>query len=148
VRTGAILLGGAMLLLSSTAAAQQAAPSPPPPASEPPPAPRPVAPVYRNGTMRTAGIVLTGIGVALAVAGGAALGWGLAQTGGLGLNGIGGDLVGSFFLGGSAVIAAIGVPLWVIGAKPPQPEAAAAIPAWAVPAVGAGPRSVTLRWSF
>jgi hypothetical protein len=47
----------------------------------------------------------------------------------------------------STVLAGVGIPLWVVGAQRPKPELAAS-PAWAVPSVGAGPRSVSLRWTF
>ena len=109
----------------------------------PEPPPEPPEPQYRHPGMRMAGIVLTSMGIVTLTAGGV---WGLtALTGENGAGFLGGVLL---MMPLSTVIAAVGVPLWVVGAKPPLPQAATVVPSWALPSVAAGPRQVTLRWTF
>jgi hypothetical protein len=131
-------------LTAATSLVAPAAHAEPPLAPAPMLAPAPPAPIsrYRSETMRTTGIVLTSVAIATLVGGGA---WGLTVLG---------SENGAGFLGGvmimmplSAVIAAVGVPLWVVGAKPPE-SSAIRVPAWAMPRVVAGPRQALVRWTF
>jgi hypothetical protein len=144
------LLTMAASLLGTTAATAE---TPPPLATVPVPAPK-----YRNNGMRIAGITLTAVGAAVLASGIAFIA--LDQSKPVGSNCghpgpcDGGDGVGvvTWFLGVplvalSTVFAGVGIPLWVVGAQRPKPELAAS-PAWAIPSVAAGPRSVSLRWTF
>jgi hypothetical protein len=93
---------------------------------------------HRNNAMRIAGIVLTAMASATAIAGIGVLTTGFTghfQDEGAVLP----IMVGSSLIGGSAALAAAGVSLGVVGGTPaPQ----------TVPAVSAGPRSIDLRWTF
>jgi hypothetical protein len=104
------------------------------------PWPAPASPRYRSPAMRTSGMVLTAIASAHLVAGfslmGAATQFGQIDHGGGGpfprktvtaITGIG-------FLAVSGVLYIIGVPLWVVGAKPPEGPVASERPG--------------LRWAF
>jgi hypothetical protein len=130
MRSLAPLLGAALLLTAAAAPAQT------PPAA-PVPAP---APAHRNPGVMVAGIVLTSLASGMLAATASMIacchktdenGQSLANTWGviLGLS--------------SGLTAAVGIPLWVSGARAPAPP-----PPSAVPLVGAGPRGVVLRWAF
>lgn len=116
-----------------------------PSAELPPPAP----PRYRSEGMRAAGIVITSFAAASLLAGTAVVGVGI----GLGSQphseqGSNAGSVLLFAIGpllgvSSAVLASVGIPLWVIGAKPPRDQAVGLLPA-----VSVGPTGGTLRWSF
>lgn len=54
--------------------------------------------------------------------------------------------IGLPMIGGSAVFAAIGVPLWVLGSRP-RHGGHAELPAW-VPAVAPARNGAALRWTF
>lgn len=60
-------------------------------------------------------------------------------------------LVGLPLIGGSALLAGVGIPLWVVGARSPGGGSAAdrELPGVGlVPAVSIGPASYAMRWSF
>ena len=135
----AAIAGGATLLSTSAARAQQAAP--------PPAWTMQAPPRYRNPSMRVAGIVLTSIGSA-------ALAAGLIVTT-LDLTvwnhncdescGLVAGLIGLPLVGGSALFAGIGIPLWVVGSRPPAGQAA--LPGW-VPTPVPARNGAGLRWTF
>jgi hypothetical protein len=91
------------------------------PSPDPDPPPR-----YRNNAMRIAGIVLTSIASAMVV--GAAIGVGVdLATSRSQYAGLRGLIIGGAALGGSGVFAGVGIPLWVVGARPPEPAGIAIV---------------------
>lgn len=99
-------------------------------------------PKYRNNDMRVAGIVLTSLASATLLAGITVTAVDLAKPlspySDVSYKGMATVLVGLPLMAGSTVLAGIGIPLWKLGAAPPR----------AVPSVGVGPGSTTLRWTF
>ena len=93
--------------------------------------------------MMIAGIVLSCIGIATAPAGAVLAGFGNSRP-------FSDDtFVASLVIGlGATLLPAVGIPLWVNGAKPLEPWEKAAVPSWAIPSVAASPRSTALRWAF
>ena len=100
-------------------------------------------PRYRNNGMRIAGIVLTSVASAMLVAGLTAMAIDLS----------GGPLsdpdfkvltvwVGAPLMLGSTVVAGVGIPLWVVGARPPE----GAPPPTSAPSVAIGPGGLSLRF--
>jgi hypothetical protein len=104
-------------------------------------------PQRRSTGMMVAGIVLTSLASAAAVAGAVVIAVNARGPGNV-AQGIETLFIGVPLLGGSTVLASGGIALWVIGAESPSPTATAGIPAWAVPTVAASPRSASLRWTF
>ena len=87
--------------------------------------------------MMVAGIVLTSIASAMAIATVSMVACcNKTDSDGISLANSLGVIVGL----SSVLPAAVGIPLWVSGARAPAPEA--------VPTVGAGPGGVALRWTF
>lgn len=97
-------------------------------------------PVRRSTGMMVAGMILTGVGSVALLAGVAFTGL-FASAGGD--SGLGIVLIGMPLIAGSTVFAGIGIPLWVVGARPAEPALEAAIPSLSV-----GPGSASLRWTF
>jgi hypothetical protein len=165
MRSCALLLGGALLLSTAAASAQ----TPPPIAPAPVPAPAPLAPApgappyalqpyalqpnvmqpyappptHQNSGMMIAGIVLTSLGSAMLLATLAMVACCNQQdSDGISIADTLGVIVGL----SSILPAAVGIPLWVVGARsPPQ---SLLVPVQVVPAVSAGPGGVALRWTF
>ena len=113
-------------------------PVPPPMWPEEDLPPGPPRPQHRNLAMMIAGIVITGVGVAISM-----VGAGLS----LGNDASNGDVsAGIFMLSlGSTALPAIGIPLWVNGARSwhswdPVDDASSRL--------ATGARSATLRWAF
>jgi len=130
----------------STAPSLAQPPPPLAPRAQHAPAPPPAARrAYRNPDMRLAGIVLTGVAVAMGVAGASVLAW--SKTVRFhDEEEVGPIIAWTTLLFGSPVVGAVGAPLWVTGARPPRAPASAA--ASAVPAITPGARSLDLRWTF
>jgi len=99
---------------------------------------------YQNPEMRIAGIVLTSLGIVSLATAGAVLAWASTDRD----SGFAGMASLVIVMPLSAVLAAVGAPLWAVGASPPAPPAATARPSWALPSVAGGPRQATLRWTF
>jgi hypothetical protein len=101
--------------------------------------------------MRTAGIVLVSIASA-SLLGGIGLFTYSYTCSNCGESGAAVAAIMAAGMGGlSVALAAIGVPLWVVGAQPPAAGTAAASRPFAgglVPVVSAGPRGAVLRWTF
>lgn len=128
--------------------------APSPARAEPAPAPAPVlipapapllVPAFRpySARMKTAGIVLTIVASSMM-----ATGLTLFAIDPPGhwrdSDGLLGFLIAVPMMGTSTILASIGVPLWVSGAKAVPAYPAAAL----VPSVSIGPTSGALRWSF
>jgi hypothetical protein len=151
MRSRALLLGGALLLSAGAASAQTPAPLAPVPlqAPAPPPPPpsyasQPFAPPRHQstGTM-IAGIVLTSLGSALLVASvSLAACCNQQDSDGVSLGGTVGVILGL----SSILPAAVGIPLWVVGARAPPGPVPMSLQV--VPAVSGGPGGLTLRWTF
>lgn len=116
------------------------------PASTPAPY-GPVVSPYQRVNMRTAGIVLTGIAIGEVVLGSVLLGVG-ADSRGCGPGGACSSTtdtaVGSTLIGTSVVLAAIGIPLWIIGSRPFRVESSAK----AAPPIQIVPSATGLRLAF
>ena len=133
-------------VLSGAPEALAAAPPPPVvPANElPPPLAEPPSPApHNNPDMMVAGIVISSVGIVsvpvglvLLTAGGlgAALDGGAASERAAGAG-------ATLFVLGLTVFPAVGIPLWVNGAKAPKRT-------WAQPVLVPGARSVALRWTL
>jgi hypothetical protein len=125
-------------LISTVARAQEAPVAPGPYVDESP------EPERRSTGRMVTGIVLTATAAAN-LAGGGALAFASATT-------CNSEYCGFGILGGGAamalggVLAAIGIPLWVSGARPASPGEDARTTA--VPTLAVGPKRVTLGWSF
>ncbi|MEP7121003.1 MAG: hypothetical protein ABJE95_08845 [Byssovorax sp.] len=128
--------------LASTASADEAPPPLAPVRSVAPlpvePSPPAVAATHRSPGMMVAGIVITSVGIA-ALVGGAA-GAGVAATSSSDDGQIRGAITGLVLLPASVLFAAVGVPLWVVGARAPK--------ATATPALATSPGATGLRWTF
>lgn len=120
----------AILSSSARAGAQPAAP--PPPALVPSVAPvslrepslpaMPAVPAHRNDAMRIAGIALTSIACTAMAAGLTVMFVDIfrPEDSDASTSGIYAIFVGATLMGGSTVLAGIGIPLWVIGGKSPE----------------------------
>lgn len=106
-------------------------------ALEPPPAPPP----YQSPGMRLAGIVLTSVAAASIVAGSITL----AATARASRDDVqaAGVTYGGLALGAGVLGAVVGIPMWVVGSRPPPPTASRLVPTIAI-----GPGSGVLRWMF
>ena len=144
---------GAMLVMSAASAQAApplaAAPESLPPTSSPPPP-------YGNSSMRIAGIVITSLGIASVPIG---LGLLLAPDPSaqctdfcLPPQNFAGLMIASL---GTTILPAIGIPLWVNGAKPTKPSTRAALASWSLlpltlpPLHGSSARAAApegLRW--
>lgn len=151
-----ILLASALLLHATSAGAADPSPNTPnaPDASKvievwkpvPPP-----PPMERHSTgMMVGGIVLTILGAGCAIGGTAAIID--DSTNGHGdFDGFQTAIVGLPLIGGAVIFSAIGIPLWVIGAReePRRPEVQPPeARAKARPDVAVGPGGATLTWTF
>ena len=109
-----------------------------------PPAAAPL-PEHRNNGMRIAGIVITSLSIAGALAGtGLVIDAATCTADQCGLIAIPAIIGLPISLG----LSAIGVPLWVVGTLPPKAPQSAAVPAWVPESVTVGPTSGSLRWTF
>lgn len=112
-------------------------------------APEPVAPppAHSSNTMRIAGIVITGVAIAGSIAGtGLAIS---AATCSGELCGVVPGVLGYFIvLPASALLSAVGVPLWVVGTVPPKAPTPASASRWVPQTVAVGPGTARLQWSF
>lgn len=108
-----------------------------------------VEPRYRYPGLRIAGIVVTSVGLATAVAGGSLLLAGKVaadncNTAEEDMCGLGETVVGIVTLIASGPIIVTGAPMWIVGSLPPKAPASA----WMPTNVAVGPGSATLQWSF
>lgn len=128
------------LLLPTLTPALASAQIPPLATPSPLPPTAPDAPQRRSTGVMVAGIVLTSVASAALVGG-------VISTAAFGQRTDTGAwstiLVSLPMIGGSALLAAVGVPLWVLGASAPGPRSGKALPA-----VNVGAGSATLRWAF
>lgn len=106
---------------------------------------------YRYPALRIAGIVVTGVGIAGMLTGGAFLASGAMKEshGPCDNCGMLDGIVGFVSLVGGAGVATIGAPLWIVGSvlkkePAPEPTVITLLPQ----AVSVGPGSATLRWEF
>ena len=109
------------------------------------PYPQGELPKYRNNAMRIAGIVLTSFASALMASGLAAMAIDLSGGNGGGdtsSKGLVSLLIGVPLMGGSTIFAGIGIPLWMVGGRPPE----GAPPPTQAPSVGLGPGGLSLRF--
>lgn len=118
-----------------------------PPAFTPLPPPAPVR-RHRSTGMMVAGIVLTSIGSAALVSGAVLTGYfsTLHSEGG----GIGVAIIGVPLMIGSTLFAAVGIPLWAVGAPAPRAGTAGTPPEQprAAASLSFGPGSAAVRLSF
>lgn len=150
----AIASGMVILSALAPASAQESAPTSAPaePAVRPvtqarimPPPPLWPEQTRRNSTgMMVTGIVLTSLGAVALPAGVAVIATDLSNGDDVAIAAV---LVGFPLVIGSGVFAAVGIPLWVIGARE-VPVRPGDEEARAVPEVFVGPTSASLRWTF
>jgi hypothetical protein len=151
MRLNFILTAGFFVLFTSTSAFAEGPPPLAPMASTPQELPPPPPPRHRNEGMRIAGIVLTSVAAAALATGATVVG---VEFGTGGHRDVDGSLEGPLVAGlvgvpialGSAVLASVGIPLWVAGSRPPASTTAGAT--WTPPTVAVGPTGGALRWSF
>jgi hypothetical protein len=135
-----LVVAGALLAIMVLPAREAAAEPPPRYASTDP---GPESPQQNNPDMMVAGVVITALGIF-------SLPFGAYFTGVSAVGGSSSDptavrmaYAGAGLLVGHFILSAIGIPLWVNGAKPAKPKRW-----WAQPSVSPGPRGVTLRWAL
>ncbi|APR78471.1 Hypothetical protein A7982_03818 [Minicystis rosea] len=98
-------------------------------------------PKYRNNGMRVAGIVLTSFASALMAAG--LITMAIDLGGGSGeWRGLVTLVLGVPLMGGSTIFAGIGIPLWMVGGRPPE----GAAPPTSAASLGIGPGGLALRF--
>lgn len=154
-RSGAIALGAALVFSAPEAMAgppDDASPSTPPlaPVALPPMWPyQTLPPLSHRPKPRSLPMMITGI--VFSAASLATIPVGLVLT----VHPPSGALCGGYAAcglivmnAGSIVLAGIGIPLWAYGGSPPRSWEAPAHRSLGLPTVTAGPRSVTLGWSF
>jgi hypothetical protein len=98
----------------------------------------PEPPAHRSKGMMIAGIVLTSFAASLALATVAVVAC-CNKTDNDGISAA--DTLGPILGLSSLLPAAVGIPLWVVGARAPAPPEG-------MPVVSAGPHGVGLRWTF
>jgi len=109
-------------------------------AADPPAAP--ALPAYQSPGMRIAGIVLTSVAAAGIAAGAVTIAL-TARAGSEDVR-LSGINYGGLGIGAGVLFGVTGVPLWVVGSRPPGPPSASL----RRPEIAIGPAACSLRWTF